>query len=236
MSITARIAGVHVREHRSVLADAEKRALVWMARRLPARINSDHLSALGLAAMLAAGLSFAAFRITPWAALALVASLVANWFGDSLDGTLARVRGHERPRYGFYVDHVIDLAGTSFLIGGLACSGLMTPVVAAALLAAYLLVSAESYLAAHTAGVFRMSFLGFGPTELRIVLAIGALKVARTPWVSMGDIGPFLLFDIGAIVAATGMAAAFVVAAVKNTTALYAAEPYPARVSQSEAA
>lgn len=236
MNITARIAGVHVRDHRSVLADAEKRALVWMARRLPARINSDHLSVLGLAAMLAAGLSFAAFRVTPWAALALVASLVANWFGDSLDGTLARVRGHERPRYGFYVDHVIDLAGTSFLIGGLACSGLMTPVVAAALLAAYLLVSAESYLATHTAGVFRMSFMGVGPTELRIVLAIGAVKVAQTPWVSMGEIGSFLLFDVGAIVAATGMAAAFVVAAVKNTSALYTAEPCPARASRSEAA
>jgi phosphatidylglycerophosphate synthase len=219
-----------------VLADAEKRALVWMARRLPASINSDHLSILGLASMLAAGLSFAAFPFTPWAALAVVASLVANWFGDSLDGTLARVRGRERPRYGFYVDHVIDLGGTTCLVGGLACSGLMTPVLAAALLAAYLLACAESYLATHTAGVFRMSFLGFGPTELRIVLAIGAAKAAQTPWVSMGEIGSFLLFDVGGILAATGMAAAFVVAAVRNTSALHAAEPCPARASRPEAA
>ena len=78
---------------------------------MPIGINSDHLSALGLTAMCAAGLFFAAFRLTPWAAAGVVLSLAANWFGDSLDGTLARVRDEQRPRYGYYVDHVIDLAG-----------------------------------------------------------------------------------------------------------------------------
>src|SRR5258705_11962046 len=100
----------HVREHRSLLATVEKRALTWIAARLRERIHSDHLSGLGLASMLAAGLSFVAFQTTNWAAVVVVASLAANWFGDSLDGTLARARGHERPRYGFYVDHVIDIA------------------------------------------------------------------------------------------------------------------------------
>src|SRR5262245_41809385 len=129
-------AGVHRRHHHSLLSAAEKRLLVWIAGRLPRRISSDHLSVLGLLSMAVAGASFAAFRATPWAALAVIVSLTANWFGDSLDGTVARVRGHERPRYGFYVDHAIDLAGSTFLLAGLACSGLMNPLLATALLAA----------------------------------------------------------------------------------------------------
>ncbi len=168
--------GQHIREHYGLLADLERRALVRIARRLPARINSDHLSTLALLSMLAAGVSFASFRVTPWAALGVIVSLFANWFGDSLDGTVARVRGQQRPRYGFYVDHVIDLAGTTGLLAGLACSGLMNPTLAVTLLAAYLLVASESYLATHAAGIFRMSFLGFGPTELRIVLAVGRIE------------------------------------------------------------
>lgn len=225
----------HTRENSGLLAAVEKRALLWIARRLPAGINSDHLSALGLGAMVAAGLSFAAFQFTPWAAAGVLVSLVANWFGDSLDGTVARVRGQQRPRYGFYVDHVIDLAGTTFLLAGLACSGLMTPLAAALVLAGYLLVSAETYLATCAAGVFRMSFLGVGPTELRVVLAIGALRAARDPWVSFGELGSMRLFDLGAAIAATGLAIVFAVSAVRNTQALYAADPLPARAGGSTA-
>src|SRR5262245_52940436 len=143
----------HIREHLGLLARGERRVLVWIAVRVPARINSDHLSALALLSMLAAGISFACYRATPWAALAGVGSLFANWLGDSLDGTLARVRNQQRPRYGFYVDHVIDLAGTVFLLTGLAWSGLMSPLLAVGILVAYLIVAAESYLATHAAGV-----------------------------------------------------------------------------------
>jgi phosphatidylglycerophosphate synthase len=226
----------HVREHHSVLASAEKRLLHWIARRLPPWINSDHLSILGLASMAAAGLAFAAFRWTPWAAVAVVAALTANWFGDSLDGTVARIRRQQRPRYGFYVDHVMDLAGTACLVAGLACSGLMSPLAAAILLAAYLLVSAETYLATHAAGVFRMSFFGCGPTELRVVLAAGALKAAGGAWIALGDLGTIRLFDVGALVATIGLAAVFIVSAARTTRALYVAEPLPVRVDDSRAA
>src|SRR5262245_48428839 len=219
----------HVRVHKSVLAAAEKRTLIYIAERLPRAINSDHLSAVGLAAMLGAGLSFAAYRVSPaWAALGVVGFLAANWFGDSLDGTVARVRQQQRPRYGFYVDHVIDLAGSTLLLSGLACSGLMSPLIAASLLCAYLLVSAETYLATHASGIFRMSFMGFGPTELRILIGIGAIKAAVTPHVDVPALGAMRLFDIGGLVGAAGLIVACVAAAVQNTRALYLAEPLPA--------
>jgi archaetidylinositol phosphate synthase len=220
-------AAQHVRHHKSVLSAAEKRALVWLARRLPHRINSDHLSAIGLLSMLGAGVAFASFSYSPWAVWALIACLAANWFGDSLDGTVARVRGHQRPRYGFYVDHFIDLAGSAGLLAGLAVSGLMNPLLAVTLLSAYLLVSAESYLATHAAGVFRMSFLGFGPTELRIVLALGALKATHAASVQLGSLGSFRLFDIGGAVAVCGLVVAFIASGLRNTFALYRAEPMP---------
>ena len=219
----------HARENTGLLAAAEKRTLIWIARRMPRTIHSDHLSALGLGAMGAAGLSFAAFPFSSWAVVGVVMALAINWFGDSLDGTVARVRNQQRPRYGFYVDHVLDLAGTTFLLAGLACSGLMTPLAAALALAGFLLVSAETYLATHASGVFRMSFMGFGPTELRILIAIGALKAAADPWISLGPVGSILLFDLGAVIAAAGMVLIFVVSAIRNTIALSAADPRPIR-------
>ncbi|MEQ1870240.1 MAG: CDP-alcohol phosphatidyltransferase family protein [Vicinamibacterales bacterium] len=223
-------ATAHVRENLGLVAGAEKRTLLWIAGRLPEAINSDHLSGLGLASMVTAGLSFALFPFNPpAAALGVVASLAANWFGDSLDGTVARVRLQQRPRYGFYVDHVIDVAGTAMLMTGLGLSGLMRPLMAATLLGAYLLVSAETFLATHSVGTFRMSFLGFGPTELRLLLCAGALKAADSPWVTLGEGTHALLFEIGGAIAISGLLVAFVVSAVRNTRALYSAEPMPSR-------
>jgi phosphatidylglycerophosphate synthase len=227
---------VHSRENLSILAGIEKPLLVWIAERLPAAISSDHLSALGLVAMGAAGFAFACFPLTGWAALGVVVCLVLNWFGDSLDGTVARVRNQQRPRYGFYVDHVIDLAGSTLLVAGMGLSGLMSPILAGGVLAAYLLVSAESYLATHAAGFFRMSFAGIGPTELRIVLAAGALKVRASPFISVGGADPVRLFDLGAAVAIPCLACAFIVSSYRNATSLRAAEPVPARPRGERAA
>jgi phosphatidylglycerophosphate synthase len=229
----------HTREHRSVLATVERRALIWIAERLPDCITSDHLSALGLTSMVLAGLSLAAMRIEPWAvaaAASTVICLTANWFGDSLDGTVARVRGQLRPRYGYYIDHVIDLIGTAALMGGLAFSGLMHPLMASAVAAVYLLVCAEAYLATHAAAVFTMSFLGFGPTELRILIAIGVLKAAATPQIQVPLLGPMRLFDIGGAGAIVGLSIAFMVAVLRTTRALYVAEPLPPRAVCSRAA
>jgi phosphatidylglycerophosphate synthase len=216
----------HVREHRSVLASAEKRLLIAIARRLPGWLSSDHLTLVGLLAMPAAGLAFAAIPLTPWAAALFAVALAVNWFGDSLDGTLARVRCQPRPRYGYYVDHVIDLAGTAALVAGMAASGLMTPTIALALVAAYFLVSAETFLATHSVGVFRLSFAGFGPTELRILLATGAFFVARNPYATIAG-RRALLLDVGGIVVTGSLAAVFVISAIRNASALYIQEPLP---------
>jgi archaetidylinositol phosphate synthase len=227
-------AGLHKREHNSVLASIEKRLLVRIARALPPWLSPDHLTMLGLGSMVAAGACFAALRVNPGAAAAgAIAALALNWFGDSLDGTLARTRGHERPRYGFYVDHVIDLAGVAALCAGMGCSGRMTPLIATALAAAYFLVAAESYLATHSAGTFRISFAGFGPTELRIVLAVGAIFIVRHPVVTIASRSMWL-FDVGGIVAAAGLAATVVISAARNTRHLYIAEPVPRAFSGAD--
>lgn len=226
----------HIREHQSVLASAEKRLLVFMAERLPGWVSSDALSALGIVSMACAGLAFTAFRWTPRAAaLGVVVSLFANWFGDSLDGTVARVRQQERPRFGFYVDHVIDMAGTAFLLSGLAGSTLVNPVMAFALLSAFLLTAGEAFLAAHTVGVFRLSFLRVGPTELRIAIAAGAARAAYAPDVTIAGY-TWKLFDVACSAGAIGLAVAFAAAAVRHTAVLYAAEPMTSAASRGGAA
>ena len=195
---------MHTREHRSLLAGAEKRLLIALAQRLPPWTTSDHLTLVALLAMPVAGGCFARIPHAPWSAAAFVVALACNWFGDSLDGTLARVRDQQRPRYGYYVDHVIDLAGAAALFAGIGASGLMHSSIAIALAAAYFLVAAESYLSTHARGVFRLSFAGFGPTELRIVLAAGAVIVVHKPWVEVFGVHA-RLFDVGGLVAIAGI-------------------------------
>ena len=217
----------HTRENGSLLAELEKRALVWMAARLPAGINADHLTALGLVAMAGVGAAFWASHWSDLALVGVVVGLALNWFGDSLDGTVARVRKHERPRYGFYVDHVVDITSMLLLCAGLALSPHMSPVVALVLLAAYLMLCAEAYLATHACGVFRISLLKVGPTELRILLAAGAVRLL----VSGSEVellgATWRLFDVGGVIGAAGLFGALAFTAVRNGLALYRAEPLP---------
>ncbi len=185
-----------VRVHKSLLARAEKRTLLWLAERTPERINSDHLTLVGFPAQVMTGVSYALARSNRYWLLAGIVFLALNWLGDSLDGTLARVRQRQRPRYGFYVDHIVDSFGAVAMMGGLAFSGYMHPYIAIGLLVGFLLLSIQSYLATYTLGEFRLSFWSFGPTELRILLAAGNLALLRWPMVWHGQ---YRLFDIGGI-------------------------------------
>lgn len=212
----------------SVLAPLEKRVLLFLAHRMPRWVNSDHLTALALIAMLGAGFSYWMAARYPIGLALVVVCLAINWFGDSLDGTVARVRQQQRPRYGFYVDHVVDAFGTAFLVGGLALSGYMSPLVALGLLVVYFMVSAEVYLATYSLGTFKMSYFKVGPTELRIILAIGTLMLYVRPAVVFFGYQA-RLFDVGGGFAIAGLLVTFVTSAMGNTLRLYRAEPLPSR-------
>lgn len=215
-----------LRVHSALTASLEKRALQWMARRAPRWLTSDQLTLLGLLAQIAAGFLYVLARAHRLALLGVVVCIALNWLGDSLDGTLARIRNQQRPRYGFYVDHVVDLLGTTALMSGLALSGFVHWPVALAMLIAFLLLSAESYLATYTLGRFELSQGPFGPTELRLLLILGNLALLRSPFCTV-DGYRFLLFDLGGTVAAVCMVSLVLLLSLRHTMQLYREEPLP---------
>ena len=213
------------RRQESFLASTEKSILISLARRTPSWINSDHLTIMGFLAQIAAGAAYAWSRWNRYGLLLVIAALALNWLGDSLDGTLARYRQQQRPRYGFYVDHMVDSFGALALMGGLAFSGYMHRYIAAALLIAFLLLSIQSYLATYTLGEFQLSFWKFGPTELRLLLSIGNIALfLRGPFAHLAG-RAFRLFDIGGLIGAVGMAIMLIAVTVRNTHRLYIEEP-----------
>jgi archaetidylinositol phosphate synthase len=210
----------------SWMAGAERQALLWLAARTPQWVGPDHLTVLGLAAQVGAAVCYALAAVNRLALLAVIACLALNWLGDSLDGTLARFRQQLRPRYGFYVDHMVDTFGALALMGGLALSAYMHPWIAFGLLVAFLTLSIQSYLATHALGEFRLSFWRFGPTELRILLAIGNLALLWKPQVHfLGS--EYRLFDIGGAIGLAAMALILVFFTGQNTVRLYREERIP---------
>jgi phosphatidylglycerophosphate synthase len=216
-----------LRVQESWMAAPEKRALLWLAVHTPERIGPDHLTMLGLTAQIGAGVCYAMAASNRLWLLAGIACLGLNWLGDSLDGTLARVRQRLRPRYGFYVDHMVDTFGALALMSGLALSGCMHPAIAIGLLIAFLMLSIQSYLATHALGEFRISFWRFGPTELRILLALGNLALFWKPVVHAFGV-EYRLFDVGGAIGLAGMAAMVVAFTLQNAIRLYREE----RISQ----
>lgn len=211
------------RELRGLTAAVEKKALLWLAARTPAWVTPDHLTALGLLAMLLAGLAYAQSAHNSGWLHVVNLGLVLNWLGDSLDGTLARFRQRCRPRYGFYVDHLVDALGALFLIGGLALSGYMSERVAMGLLIAYFLVSIDIYLATYALGVFKISFGPFGGTELRLLLILANLALLARPALTV--LGrQVLLFDVAGAAAIAALALVVAVSAARNVRALYERE------------
>ncbi len=212
------------RIHHALTATAERRALHWLAHRMPAWVTSDQLTALGLLAQLAAGATYALAGRHRLALLATILCLILNWFGDSLDGTLARVRHQQRPRYGFYVDHMVDLLGAIAMMSGLGCSGLVHWPVAIAMLVAFQLLAAESYLATYTLARFHLSHGLFGPTEIRLLLIAGNLALLHSPFCTVFH-HRLLLFDLGGTIASACMFAMALAVTARHTAQLYRLEP-----------
>jgi archaetidylinositol phosphate synthase len=216
-STPARFFRQAARIQQSILTGPEKRLLISMAERTPSWINPDQLTLLGFVAQLMTGVSYAMAGSNRLWLIAGVGLLALNWFGDSMDGTLARVRHKQRPRYGFYVDHMLDSIGAVALMIGLAFSGYMSPAVAIGLLILFLLLSIQSYLATYTLGEFRMSFWSFGPTELRLLLVLGNLAVFRWPTI----LHHYRLFDVGGAFGIAGMSAMLIYVTARNIVRLY---------------
>src|SRR5215213_5105132 len=186
-----------------ILAAPEARVLEWIARRLPARVMPDHLTAHGVLAALGIAAAYVLSngdKMWLWAASVL---LVVHWLGDSLDGTLARVRKAERPRYGYYLDHLVDAFATAAIGVGLGLSPHMLLAVGLAIVIAYLILSINTYLETHAFGTFTLGYGRLGPTEARLML------VGVNTLLAFGLLGDGVLALIG-----IGLAAAMVIALI----------------------
>jgi archaetidylinositol phosphate synthase len=214
------------RVNQALTASIEKRTLQWMAERAPKWVSSDQLTVLGLSAQIGAGICYAWSRYDRRALLLVIVCIALNWLGDSLDGTLARVRRQLRPRYGFYVDHMVDVFGAVALMCGLGRSGLVHWGTAVAMLVAFLILSSESYLATYTLSCFQLSQGMFGPTEIRILLIIGNLALLHSPYATLFG-QRMLLFDLGGTIGAVVMFAMAIAVTARHTTDLYRQEPLP---------
>jgi archaetidylinositol phosphate synthase len=210
------------RSKKFILAVPEARVLEWIARRLPAALKPDHLTALGVLAAIGIAAAYVLSngdKAWLWAASAL---LVVHWLGDSLDGTLARVRKAERPRYGYYLDHLVDAFATAAIGIGLGLSPYMLLAVGLAIVVAYLILSINTYLETHAFGVFTLGYGRLGPTEAR--LALIALNTSIALGVGVEILGVSLLDAIGLMIAAA-MIAALIGRAARNLKRLAELEP-----------
>jgi archaetidylinositol phosphate synthase len=208
------------RSKRFLLAEPEARVLEGIARRLPARVMPDHLTALGVLAALGIAAAYVLSNGDEawlWAASAL---LVVHWLGDSLDGTLARVRKSERPRYGYYLDHLVDAFATAAIGIGLGLSPYMLLAVGLVIVVAYLILSINIYLETQALGVFTLGYGRLGPTEARLML-IGVNTLLA---LGLADLGVSVL-DVAGLGLAGVMIVALIGRAARNLKRLSELEP-----------
>lgn len=211
------------RIQRNVLARAEQRLLQWLCPHLPAWLTPDRLTALALIAAVAIGAGYVLSNWhTGWLTLAVV-GYVVHWFGDSLDGSIARHRKVERPRYGYFIDHSSDGLATLLILGGLGASPYLRVDVALFAVVAYLLMSVHTFLLAKVSGTFQLSHLGAGPTEIRIILIILTIVMG---WLGpdVGRVFGLNGFDMLFTGLATGVVGLFIVQTLREGRTLAAAD------------
>ncbi len=209
-----------------LLAPIEQRTIAWLAPRLPRRIAPDHLTTFGVVAALGFAACFALAGELPALLWVGVGLLALNWFGDSLDGSLARARHIERPRYGYYLDHLVDVVSTAAIAIGIGLSPYMMLPVGMAVGLMYLTLSINVYLEAQTRGQFRIGYGIFGPTEARIALAAATGALAAGLNFHVHVLGQtWQALDIVGIAMIVVMSLSLLHRAAANLRALAALEP-----------
>jgi phosphatidylglycerophosphate synthase len=214
------------RELTFLLANLERPVLLWLATRVPRSIRSNHLTGLGVLGATGAGIAYALTNYSHawlWVASAM---LVVNWIGDSLDGTLARVRGTQRPKYGYYLDHVVDAYSTAIIGLGLGLSPYVYLGIALGIVIVYLAMSINVYLESTVFGVFKISYGRVGPTEVRLILILlntTAVITAGWPYPLGVPINRVANITLGIVLA--GMVVLFVGRFARNLYKLAKLEP-----------
>jgi archaetidylinositol phosphate synthase len=206
------------RNKKFLLAVPEARVLDWIARRLPRAVKPDHLTALGVLASIGIAVAYVLSNGDEVWLCAASGLLVVHWLADSLDGTLARVRKAERPRYGYYLDHLVDAFATAAIGIGLGLSPHMLLAVGLAIVIAYLILSINTYLETQAFGTFTLGYGRLGPTEARLLL------VGVNTLLALGLIGDGVL-DVLGIALAAAMILALLGRAGRNLKRLAELEP-----------
>src|SRR5258707_1210428 len=209
-----------------LLAGVEQPVLQYLARRVPRTIRSNHLTFLGVVGATGAGVAYALTNFSPawlWAASLM---LVVNWLGDSLDGTLARVRGTQRPKYGYYLDHVVDAFSTAVIGLGIGLSPYVYLGLALGIVVVYLAMSINVYLESTVFGVFKISYGRIGPTEVRLLLVLlNTMLALAALWRIKGPFPVGVVANWTLAVLLTGMLALFVGRFARNLYRLAKLEP-----------
>jgi archaetidylinositol phosphate synthase len=208
----------HQRVNNMLLGGLERPALQWLAARMPAWVTPDVLTGIGVVAAIMIFVGYWLTNLSPWWLWFVNVGFVLNWFGDSLDGTLARFRKIERPKFGFYLDHTVDAVAEFLTIIGIGMSPYMRLDIATFALIGYLLVSVHVYVRTAVDGVFKISFSLIGPTEMRVIIMLvnTAVFFRGNPEVTLPYVGQTTGFDIIGVALAIGMGIAFLVSSTKE--------------------
>ena len=226
-----------VRIQNSILNGAEKKALAWLAERQPKWVVSDMLTLVGIigALMIGAGFVLCSKNIN-WLWLS-IAGFVVNWYGDSLDGTLARVRNTQRPLYGYYLDHTVDCFNEAFMFLGLGLSYLMRLDIALMILIVYLFLTVNVSVNAHLKSEFKLTYGKLGPTEFRVIACLLIMCVIFFPCIrefhtSMHFLGrevALTALDIAGLVILAVLVLIYLVTVIQDARGYAKADPMPER-------
>jgi archaetidylinositol phosphate synthase len=216
------------RVHNMLLGPLEKPALQWLARHTPARMTPDTMTLIGILGSIIILVGYSLSRFSPAYLWLATFGFVINWYGDSLDGTIARYRKIERPRFGFFVDHTVDAFSQVMIFLGLGFSPFVRLDIAALALVGYLLMSIVAYVHAFVTGTFRISYARIGPTEMRVI----AVLINTAVFFFGNPSFTFLrrsitVFDAAVIIIAIALMSAFAVTSLRYATSLVGIDSSP---------